>query len=507
MPIIELVTETKVRDELSELSNSIWEIHAAVAGRAHSGSDDSPSQASQSIKNCLSWLLWGQAFIKLSRSYFVPQGVLGKTEFFLCLDLAARKFQQCQSIANEVIKSHRVSPNQQQAGVTSALNAVLTDALCGIAYAHLQKGRHSSDKTLQHQMYIEAKKLFNKAESIRPSRNSTYNLACVAALLDDEYEAKQWLVLCARDGTLPRSNYLQADPDLVNVRTKTWFLDLLRHGAHSVPSQDLDVAKWNTSFQQLSVVLQPLVKDPSAPPAPSVPARAGPVPPSQDPAFSSAIHYDEEMNRLQASLLREGFSKSTVSNMIFEVSKGKQQFDVDNERIRVARERLDARMKVYGMREKTAIAADGNCQFLSISDQLFDSTQRSPYVRRKVVEWLRAHSDWQLPNGAKMRDFVHDKAWEEYCHEISREGIWGDHLTLVRNPPQLFFLLALTVICRLRLRKSSALVFVSFLVWKAITTSRKSILLFESLRRSSSSATTPSTTTVAYASNKYTIIL
>jgi hypothetical protein len=30
-----------------------------------------------------------------------------------------------------------------------------------------------------------------------------------------------------------------------------------------------------------------------------------------------------------------------------------------------------------------------------------------------------------------MRDFVHSYTWEEYCNEISREGIWGDHLTLL----------------------------------------------------------------------------
>ncbi len=30
-----------------------------------------------------------------------------------------------------------------------------------------------------------------------------------------------------------------------------------------------------------------------------------------------------------------------------------------------------------------------------------------------------------------MGDFVHDKSWSAYCDEMSRDGIWGDHLTLV----------------------------------------------------------------------------
>jgi len=29
-----------------------------------------------------------------------------------------------------------------------------------------------------------------------------------------------------------------------------------------------------------------------------------------------------------------------------------------------------------------------------------------------------------------MHDFVHDKTWAEYCDELARDGIWGDHLTL-----------------------------------------------------------------------------
>jgi hypothetical protein len=488
MPLIERITNKKLRSELQELNGSVWEIHNAVSTRSSHGPSTAAEPAS-SIQNCLTWLLWGQAFIKMSRSYYIPQGAVGKTEFLQCLDFAIKKFQQSQALASEALKTRSTSQETKP-----LLQAVLTDALCGIAYAHLQKGRHTTDATLRHQMLVEAKKLFNKAESIRPSQNSTYNLACIASLLEDEYESKQWLVLCARDGTLPRVNYLQSDPDLTFVRSKSWFLDLLRHGAHAIPSQDLDSAKWNTSFQQLSVVLPPMsLQIPSDLPSNGGPptgaaaaAAAAGVGAGEiqyggaDPELNAVLNYDEELNRLQASLLRDGLSKSTVANMIFEVSKGKKQYEVDNARIKAAKERLDARMKTYGMKEKSVIPADGNCQFHSISDQLFDSVQRSGFVRRKVIDWLLSHADWQLPNGAKMRDFVHDKTWEEYCKEMARDGIWGDHLTLVRLahlsisvpiPCRPMFM-----IYRLLLLKYLGRGFVLYRVWREIISSPRFIL-------------------------------
>eukprot|EP01120_Amphizonella_sp_Union-15-10_P002403 TRINITY_DN12600_c0_g1_i1.p1 TRINITY_DN12600_c0_g1~~TRINITY_DN12600_c0_g1_i1.p1 ORF type:complete len:150 (+),score=35.78 TRINITY_DN12600_c0_g1_i1:3-452(+) len=84
-----------------------------------------------------------------------------------------------------------------------------------------------------------------------------------------------------------------------------------------------------------------------------------------------------------------------------------------------------------GLREKRPIPGDGNCQMSSISDQIYGDIQHAKYVREKAVSWLRKNPNWLLPNGAQMKDFVHDKTWEEYCNEISKDGIWGDHLTLV----------------------------------------------------------------------------
>lgn len=35
------------------------------------------------------------------------------------------------------------------------------------------------------------------------------------------------------------------------------------------------------------------------------------------------------------------------------------------------------------------------------------------------------------PNESILHEFVHDKPWEEYCEQMSRDGCWGDHLTLL----------------------------------------------------------------------------
>jgi len=96
-----------------------------------------------------------------------------------------------------------------------------------------------------------------------------------------------------------------------------------------------------------------------------------------------------------------------------------------------AKKRLDDRMYLYGVETKRRIPGDGNCQMYSLSDQLCNSIDHHKFVRRCIVSWLSINGDLELPNGAKMKDFVHDKTWEKYCEEMGREGIWGDHLTLV----------------------------------------------------------------------------
>lgn len=83
--------------------------------------------------------------------------------------------------------------------------------------------------------------------------------------------------------------------------------------------------------------------------------------------------------------------------------------------------RLQARLRVYGMREKT-VAGDGNCQFRALADQLFRDAGRHSEVRARVIAQLRGDTDAYAV-------FV-TEPYDEYLHRMAQNGTWGDHLTL-----------------------------------------------------------------------------
>jgi len=92
------------------------------------------------------------------------------------------------------------------------------------------------------------------------------------------------------------------------------------------------------------------------------------------------------------------------------------------------------RLKVYGMKEKTAIRGNGNCQFAAFSDQCFGDIKYAAAIRSECVRWLAKNKDFVLSNGAKMEDFLQTDyfpTWQDYCEYMSEDGIWGDNLTLV----------------------------------------------------------------------------
>lgn len=83
------------------------------------------------------------------------------------------------------------------------------------------------------------------------------------------------------------------------------------------------------------------------------------------------------------------------------------------------------------------ILGDGNCQFAAVSDQLYGSIQKHDYVRRAVVEWIEEFKYHQLGNGVFIDDFFLDNetsleaSVQKFCQEMSRNGVWGDHVTLM----------------------------------------------------------------------------
>jgi hypothetical protein len=96
------------------------------------------------------------------------------------------------------------------------------------------------------------------------------------------------------------------------------------------------------------------------------------------------------------------------------------------------RKRLKARLAQCKLREKVDVPSDGNCQFCALSDQLCDTFELAPKLRRDAVAWLRKHADWDIGNDTALADFVGGGGdWQSYCDTMARPGIWGDHLTLI----------------------------------------------------------------------------
>jgi len=96
-----------------------------------------------------------------------------------------------------------------------------------------------------------------------------------------------------------------------------------------------------------------------------------------------------------------------------------------------ASKRLEDRMhKMKVKYSPNKIPGDGNCQMHSLSDQLCGNLKHHQHIRRKLVAWLRSHSKLTLPNGATLEQFSGD-SWGSYCDSMQKQGIWGDHLTLI----------------------------------------------------------------------------
>ena len=95
-------------------------------------------------------------------------------------------------------------------------------------------------------------------------------------------------------------------------------------------------------------------------------------------------------------------------------------------------ERLKRRIALFGLEEHKQVPGDGNCQFYSLSDQLYNDFMHAHIIRAYAVNWLRNHGDMKLENGAQLKEFGHDdEGWDHYCNLMSLSGTWGDHLTLV----------------------------------------------------------------------------
>ncbi|CAH8270001.1 unnamed protein product [Arabidopsis lyrata] len=84
-------------------------------------------------------------------------------------------------------------------------------------------------------------------------------------------------------------------------------------------------------------------------------------------------------------------------------------------------ERLFQRLQLYGLVENK-IEGDGNCQFRSLSDQLYRSSEHHNFVREQIVN--------QLAYNREMYEGYVPMAYNDYLKAMKRNGEWGDHVTL-----------------------------------------------------------------------------
>ena len=87
-------------------------------------------------------------------------------------------------------------------------------------------------------------------------------------------------------------------------------------------------------------------------------------------------------------------------------------------------------IKVEGLRLRGNIAADGNCMFSSLSDQL--SKQRGvsippTAIRRTIANFLRSNP--RSMHDTHLKEFL-DEPWDTYLTSMATTQRWGDHIML-----------------------------------------------------------------------------
>ncbi|CAN4120265.1 unnamed protein product [Withania somnifera] len=78
-------------------------------------------------------------------------------------------------------------------------------------------------------------------------------------------------------------------------------------------------------------------------------------------------------------------------------------------------------LQVYELVE-FKVQGDGNCQFRALSDQFYRTPEHHKFVRQQVVN--------QLKSCPEMYDGYVPMAYHDYLNKMSKDGEWGDHVTL-----------------------------------------------------------------------------
>ncbi|KAG8380531.1 hypothetical protein BUALT_Bualt06G0025300 [Buddleja alternifolia] len=124
-------------------------------------------------------------------------------------------------------------------------------------------------------------------------------------------------------------------------------------------------------------------------------------------------------------------------------------------------ERLLNRLQLYELVE-LKISGDGNCQFRSLSDQIYRTPEHHQFVREQVVNQLASRPGF-YENYVPM-------AYDEYLTNMSRNGEWGDHITLQAAADwygiKIFVITSFKDTCYIeilpQIEKSNRIIFLSF---------------------------------------------
>ncbi|KAL5569368.1 hypothetical protein UlMin_025943 [Ulmus minor] len=124
-------------------------------------------------------------------------------------------------------------------------------------------------------------------------------------------------------------------------------------------------------------------------------------------------------------------------------------------------ERLLERLQLYDLVERKVLG-DGNCQFRSLSDQLYRSADHHGVVREQIVQQLR--------NNPKMYEAYVPMAYADYLKKMSKNGEWGDHVTLQaaadKYGVKIFVITSFKDTCSIEIlphiQKSNRVIFLSF---------------------------------------------
>ncbi|KAJ0704934.1 putative ubiquitinyl hydrolase 1 [Helianthus annuus] len=124
-------------------------------------------------------------------------------------------------------------------------------------------------------------------------------------------------------------------------------------------------------------------------------------------------------------------------------------------------DRCSLSLKIYDLVE-LKVSGDGNCQFRSLSDQIYRSNEHHKLVREQVVHQLKLHPELYAA-------YV-PMAYDEYLKKISTDGEWGDHVTLQAAADafgvKIFVLTSYKDTCYIEIlpcvQKSKRIIFLSF---------------------------------------------